>query len=524
MANEAIKVSVVIPIYNTNGKYLRECIESVLGQTYPNNLYEIIVVNDGSTNEDTLLILEEYKNQVKLINQENKKTAGALNTGIRNMSPSSEWFMWLSSDDVWYLDKIEQQMHFIEENPDSKVVYSDWDRINNFGFVLKKEIEPEFETLKDQQHHLCFKFFGCGSTIAIHKSVFQEVGVFNEEIFPMEDYEFWIRMSEKILFKKVKIPLLRYRDHEGSLTASADSNYIMKMKSLIMMAREKFNFKNVTAIVIGYNVESTIYDCLVSVSNQKYVNEIIIFDDASIDNTESEISKFLNEMKEINPEFKINYIRTNKNVGRGMAKSKSIEYASNNLIMFVDGDIILNPDSVRYLLNEMFHYGVRAICGSVRTLTPNDVQWKEHKDLILTEMGKISQGTAATLIDKKLLEEIPINASLRSGEDSDLFIRFQKYKIPFIKLHTIVGLHYDTKDLFEFIKRNYEYGMNFAYLNAQHSDIAKTNEQLKNISNEEIHRLVEGLRNYAFQLGFKENYIKIVNGLEINLEYKKGGV
>ena len=97
-----MKVSVVIPTYNAE-KYLRECIESVLAQTYKQ--IEIIAVNDGST-DNSLKILEEYSDKIKILSKPNGGTASALNLGIRNMK--GEWFKWLSADDVLYPDAIEE--------------------------------------------------------------------------------------------------------------------------------------------------------------------------------------------------------------------------------------------------------------------------------------------------------------------------------------------------------------------------------------------------------------------------------
>ena len=103
-----MKVSIIIPVYNTE-KYLRECIESALNQTYKD--IEIIAVNDGS-NDNSLKILESFKNRIKIISKKNGGTATALNEGIKNMT--GEWFKWLSADDVLYSNAIEELMKEVE--------------------------------------------------------------------------------------------------------------------------------------------------------------------------------------------------------------------------------------------------------------------------------------------------------------------------------------------------------------------------------------------------------------------------
>lgn len=77
------KISVIIPVYNVKPEYIDEAINSVLNQTYKN--IEIIVVNDGSTDENTLNYLKTINNPlIKIVNQENKGLGGARNTGIEN--------------------------------------------------------------------------------------------------------------------------------------------------------------------------------------------------------------------------------------------------------------------------------------------------------------------------------------------------------------------------------------------------------------------------------------------------------
>jgi len=77
-----IKVSIIIPVYNAE-KYLEECIESALNQTYPD--IEIIAVNDGST-DNSLGILKKYEGKIKIISKENGGVASALNAGINAMT------------------------------------------------------------------------------------------------------------------------------------------------------------------------------------------------------------------------------------------------------------------------------------------------------------------------------------------------------------------------------------------------------------------------------------------------------
>ncbi|MFH1545349.1 MAG: glycosyltransferase [archaeon] len=230
-----MKISVVIPVFNTAPKYIKQCLGSVFAQSY--KPYEIIVVNDGSTRKETLLFLRELEKdkRVRLINQENKKISGALNTGIKNMK--GEWWAGLSSDDMWLPNKLECQIDYAKNNPDAKVMYADWMMVNEtiplfnktlpawllrilwrLGFLVREVKEQSFSNLHDQQRYLTHSYFATWSNLLIHKEVFDKVGLFNEEFPSCEDYEMNIRIAQHYLFHKVEKTLMRYRVHAGQLS------------------------------------------------------------------------------------------------------------------------------------------------------------------------------------------------------------------------------------------------------------------------------------------------------------------
>jgi glycosyltransferase involved in cell wall biosynthesis len=111
-------VSIVIPVYN-GSNYLSEAIDSALSQTYKN--IEIIVVNDGSNdNGKTRDIALSYGEKIRYFEKENGGVATALNLGIREMR--GEYFSWLSHDDVYYPDKIETQVEYINKSENQYLI------------------------------------------------------------------------------------------------------------------------------------------------------------------------------------------------------------------------------------------------------------------------------------------------------------------------------------------------------------------------------------------------------------------
>jgi len=234
-----VKISAVIPVYNTNPKHLKECIDSVFNQTY--KPFEVVVVNDGSTRKKTIEFLNTLKDVV-LVNQENKGIAGALNTGIKTMQ--GDWWAGLASDDVWVPSKLEHQVKLVEEKPEAKIVYANWMKINGNSVPIRTVKERVFTNLKAQQKSLINHYFATWSNLLIHKEVFDKVGLFNEEFIASEDYEFIVRASQYYLFYHVPKVLMKYRIHSEQLTGTANGctgrNGGVYHKRAINLARKLF--------------------------------------------------------------------------------------------------------------------------------------------------------------------------------------------------------------------------------------------------------------------------------------------
>jgi len=135
------KVSVVIPVYNSE-RFLSESIKSVLGQSYKN--LEIIAVDDGST-DNSLEILNQFRDTIVIIHQKNQGLAGALNTGIKKMT--GRWFKWFSPDDVMKPDAIEELVKKGKELGDNCIVYSNWNMIDEKGKFLRSFSESNYNDL-----------------------------------------------------------------------------------------------------------------------------------------------------------------------------------------------------------------------------------------------------------------------------------------------------------------------------------------------------------------------------------------
>lgn len=214
-----MKVSIVIPVYNAE-KYLDECITSALEQTYGD--VEIIAVNDGSK-DNSLEVLKKYSNKIKIIDKKNGGTPTALNAGIRVMT--GEWFKWLSADDVLLKPAIESlilETKKLGPESQSTIFYSNYNLIDNSSNIVGKFIEPNYNNLSTFEKNVILldNYYGNGTTSLIHKSLFDQFGLFDEHIGFQEDYEFWLRCCMLHGCKMHLVPeiLANYRVHEGQLT------------------------------------------------------------------------------------------------------------------------------------------------------------------------------------------------------------------------------------------------------------------------------------------------------------------
>ena len=221
-----MKISVVIPVFNTKAEYLWAAIDSVLQQTY--QCHELIIVNDGSTRKETIDELDKLFKYERpwllfrirhIIHQENKKISGALNTGIRNMT--GDWWTGCGSDDTWYPDKLLWQVDFIRRRQEASVIYCDWDYIDAKGKIIGHFKEPEFVTRQDAGKYIIRNYFGTWGGMMVHRSVFDVVGLFNEAFPTREDYEMNVRILNKFMMYRVPKTLFTYRLHPEQLTNSS---------------------------------------------------------------------------------------------------------------------------------------------------------------------------------------------------------------------------------------------------------------------------------------------------------------
>jgi len=214
---EAEKVSIVIPVYNAE-KYLVECLESVINQSYQNT--EIITVYDGFQDK-SLELLKQYSDKILLVTKKSGNASSALNAGIKEAS--GDWIKRLDVDDVLYPQAIEELVSKAKTLEDKKhaIFYSNYDFIDSNGKMIEHHLGQDYSDLLpfDFNVMLLDRMIGLPSSSLIHKSTIKDYGMFDETI-NFEDYELWLRycLLHNCRLHLVSKTLVKYRIHPGQIT------------------------------------------------------------------------------------------------------------------------------------------------------------------------------------------------------------------------------------------------------------------------------------------------------------------
>lgn len=224
--------TVVVPTYN-QAQYLGPALDSLLNQTFP--LWEAVVVNDGST-DSTHEVMEEYSrrdSRIRCFHKENGGVATALNTGIINAR--GNWICWLSSDDLFEPDKLETHFRAISDYPEIKFFHSHWYLLLEES---KQKIAPPLWLQIPPTEFQVTRFFWAnyihGNAIAVHRTVFDQVGLFNESLRQGQDFDMWLRISARFVSFYIDKRTCVTRIHKGQTTNSfVEGGVLDSTRSLI---------------------------------------------------------------------------------------------------------------------------------------------------------------------------------------------------------------------------------------------------------------------------------------------------
>lgn len=241
----SIKVGVVIPNHNYE-KWVANSINSIVNDPYDNKF--LVVVDDGSTDNSWDIIRKELRlehKQGKMVGNLNGiPTAGfrydkaggpsrARNTGIKLLWDSVDLFCFLDSDDEYRPGKIAQSVNKFLFSPNVGAVYSDYDTYNDKTGLLYREYKEPFSRQRLMQECII------NNNSMVSKQALDMVGGYDEEMRTCEDYDLWMRVSERFIITHIPEALVMIRVGNHNSTSTVANEVWQKNWHRVMMKAQE---------------------------------------------------------------------------------------------------------------------------------------------------------------------------------------------------------------------------------------------------------------------------------------------
>ncbi|PSB30596.1 glycosyltransferase family 2 protein [Stenomitos frigidus] len=221
-------VSVIVPAYNS-GRTILETIASVQRQTFSD--FELIVINDGSTDKTLELLGSIQDSRLKVFSYGNAGLPTARNRGIAQAT--GQFITFLDADDLWTPDKLELQVAALKNCPEAGAVYS-WTLVmdeKGENFHPGKSVSFEGNVYREM---LLSNFIASGSNIMLRRETIEAVGVFDSTLKSCEDWDYWLRVAPDWIFVVVPKSQILYRQSSGAMSSKID---VMDKNHLIVIEK-----------------------------------------------------------------------------------------------------------------------------------------------------------------------------------------------------------------------------------------------------------------------------------------------
>ncbi len=372
-------ISVIVPTYNTNLVHLRECIESVINQSYDN--WQLCVADDASTNQDVVVIIEQYCKGDKRIQLVKRKKNGhiceASNSALA--IAKGEFIALLDHDDILWPNALFEVVKTLNENPDTDFVYTDEDKIDEEG---KEHIEPFFKPNWSPEFLRSINYIT--HFAVLRRSVVEKIGGFRVGYEGTQDWDLFLRISRQTN-KIIHTPNILYSWRKSTnSTAQAPSSknyaYINQKKALMddvkqrgydadiswqipfSMWKVRYKVKNnpmISIIIPTKDQYIYIRRCLDSIRQKTtYKNtEIIIVDTGS---TDQKVWQLYDKYKKTN--LRVTVIEWNKKFNFASACNFGADNAKGEYLLFLNNDTEVVTSS---WVQDMLGYAQQKEIGSV---------------------------------------------------------------------------------------------------------------------------------------------------------------
>ena len=385
-------ISVVTPVYNIAEQWLRECIESVLAQVYPN--WELCLVDDASTEPHVARVLKEYAARDSRIKVATMATnSGIAATSARGLAMASGTYVaMLDHDDMLAPDALSEVSNRLLAAPDSDVIYSDEDKLDERGHRIEPFFKPDWSpNLLMSMNYVCH-------LLVVRRSLLMEVGGFRAGFDGSQDYDLVLRLVERTQrIDHVPRILYHWRKVPGSAAAGTQAKpyaYISAQKALgealarrgieakVLMSRPglysvRYAMKGTppVSIIIPTRDQADLLRAAVD-SIEKLSSwsnrELVIIDNGSCD------QRALRYLKELETQSRV--LRYPGTFNWSAINNFAAERAAGEYLLFLNNDVeVISPDWIEAMLE----HAQRPEVGAVGAKLLFPVRTVQHAGVVL---------------------------------------------------------------------------------------------------------------------------------------------
>ena len=219
-------VSIIMAVHNAED-FLDAAVSSILHQSFGD--FEFIIIDDGSTDRSTQLLQDFARrdNRVRLISRPNKGLTPSLNEGLQ--LARGDLIARMDADDVATPDRLKIQVEFLHAHPEVSLLGGAYELIDGAGRMLTT-ITPPTDDATLQEHALAGRTPICHPLAMMRADAVRQAGGYDEEFTVAQDLDLWLKLGEVGKMACVRDVLLRYRQHEDSISEKKQALQVHNMK------------------------------------------------------------------------------------------------------------------------------------------------------------------------------------------------------------------------------------------------------------------------------------------------------
>jgi len=219
-------VSIIVPTFNRKF-FLEQTLNSIVNQSYKN--FEIIIVDNYSTDDTKRFVLSYVSKKIKFYQHHNNGVI-AINRNFGIKKANGKYIAFCDDDDIWQKEKLKYQVNFINKHKVS-LCYTNAKSFNESGVISEKYVRRT--VINQHFKELLWGNFIPNSSVIILKKCFDELGMLNENSYIREDYDMWLRVSEKKLIGGINKSLIFYRIHVANNAASRSKETLKSIQTIL---------------------------------------------------------------------------------------------------------------------------------------------------------------------------------------------------------------------------------------------------------------------------------------------------